>query len=772
MAYGLEYRSEWKMMNDTDIVRVSIFDTDTITDDPPTIVNMVPSGNPLTISIIDNDRDKYKAIKSRQAKIEVLTSNEVGFETFADGHDNKYRVEIRLHPDGANTAIFFGFLSLADNQEDFLPDPNVLVLTATDHLGMLKDIPMTMPSGANPSGKSKMIDYLTWCLRKTGLDLEVYSVNNLRHGSGNLTNAATFSASGNYFVTAGLLTDFFYAGQIITISGTTSNNGTFTVESVDNSGLITQVTLTTAITTGEVATGAAFVDETSQEYFYDHYLDAKTFEDEIGTCEDCYTVIEKILGYDCFITQYAGRWWIFRIDEWDLNDIYVLRYTYDGTVTSFEAGTTYNKSVGRGESLSPVLADWLVTADRPHKFDKLTYRYEMPREIPCNPEYERGDLIGDDGTEVVDDITYTRKKYNLDCWDKQWSSITGDQAATIDIQVKRLFNELDYEQYRYINIPQENTGKFHFIRSEAIPVEAGDKMTIDITRSLSANISGTSTYTDQCLQVRLYGSDGTYWTHHGRTSAPNEYPYWRQCFTEFEIDDLDLEWYVIEGDLDDDQRNQISLYDGETAPFPIDGEIQICVFASNLYRDDADTRIHKIDFEYIPRVNGTFKKYTGQYQKVTSDETRNIAKIDDEVFISDSPKPIYKGGIFRQISTYVFKLCKRWFPYNVFGLTLPQDGNVYAHPYGEVQIRSVFNQYRNANRVFTGSIKGLSGDWPDLIHKYTLTDTNPNTNDRFFMLASFEQNWKSGYMSGTWIEVYKEPGKGYSEDREFKYISQ
>ena len=111
MAYGLEYRSEWKMMNDTDIVRVSIFDTDTITDDPPTIVNMVPSGNPLLISIIDNDRDKYKAIKSRQAKIEVLTSNEVGFETFADGHDNKYRVEIRLNPDGDNTPLLFGFLS-------------------------------------------------------------------------------------------------------------------------------------------------------------------------------------------------------------------------------------------------------------------------------------------------------------------------------------------------------------------------------------------------------------------------------------------------------------------------------------------------------------------------------------------------------------------------------------------------------------------------------------------------------------------------------------
>ena len=772
MAYGLEYRSEWMMQNDTDIVRVSIFDTDLITDDLPVIVNMVPSGNPLTISIIDNDKDKYKAIKSRQAKIEVLTSNEVGFETFADASDNRYRVEIRLNPDGANTPLLFGFLSLADNQEDFLPDPNVLVLTATDHLGMIKDIPMTMPSGAVPSGKSKMIDYLSWCLRKTGLDLEIYVVNNLRHGSGELTNAATFSSAGNYFVTNSLLTNFFYPGQPLTISGTASNDGSFEVESVDNSGVVTQVTLTTAITVGEVAAGASFSDDTSNEYFYDHYLDAKTFEAEIGACEDCYQVIEKILGFDCFVTQYAGRWWIFRIDEWDTNDIYVTRYDYTGAFVSFEAGTTYNKSIGRGEDLSPVLADFLLMADRPHGSAKLTFNYEFPKEIPCNKEFERGDLIGDDGTEVVEDITYTRKKYELDCWDLLWSDVTGDQPATIDIEVKRLFNELDYEQSRYINIPQEVTGKFHFIRSESIPVMAGDKMTIDITRSLSADISGTTNYSDQCLQVRLYASDGTWWTHHGRTSTANDYPFWRQCMTEFEIDDLDLEWYVIEGDEEDDQRNHISLYDGETAPFPKDGEIKICVFQSNLYRPDADTHIHKIDFEYIPKINGTFSKYTGQYQKVTRSGSGYLAKIDDTVNVGDSPKPILKGGIFRQISTYVFKLAERWFPYNVFGLTLPQDGNDYAHPYGEVQIRSVFNQYRNANRIFSGSVAGLTEDWPDLIHKYSLTDVNPNTTDRFFMLASFEQNWKSGYFSGTWIEVYKAPGKSYTEDREFKYISQ
>jgi len=769
MSYGLEYRSEWLMMDDANIVRVSIFDTDTITDDPPTIVSLTPGGNPLVISVIDNDRDKYKPIKSKQAKIEVLTSSEVGFETFADGSDNKYYVEIRINPDGDNKALFIGYLSLADNQEDFLPDPNVLVLTATDHLGMLKDIPLTTSGGLNPSGKSKMIDYLSWSLRKTGYNLPIYVVNNLRHGMSELTAYSTFSFAGQYIVISGI-TEFFYIGQNITITGTTSNNGSVKVTNVDNTGLATVVYIDTAIVS-ETATAAVFTDDSSDEYFYNHYIDAKTFEDDIGTCENCYSVIEKILGYDCFVTQFNGAWWIFRIDEWDENQIYVTEYDYAGAFVSFHDPTDYNISLGRDETVSPRLADWLLTADRPYGMTKLTYNFELPREIPCNNDFERGDLIGDDGTEVVDEVTYIRKKYELDCWDKLWSSTTGDQAATIDIEVKRLFNEFDYEDSRYINFPQELTGKFHFIRSEAIPVTAGDKMTVDITRSLKDNISGTSVTTDQCLQVRLTADDGTYWTHHGRTSAANDYPRWRQCAAGFEIDDLDLEWYVIEEDLDDDQRLPVNLYDGETAPFPKDGTIQICVFASNLYRDDTDTRIHKIDFEYIPKINGTFAKFKGQHQKVTRTPASYFAKIDDTVYISDSPKPILKGGIFRQIDTYTFVLCKTWYPYNVFpgGLAGHYDS---CHPYGEVQIRSVFNQYRNANRIFTGTINGLNDNWPDMIYKYSITDLNFNTNGRYFMLSSFEQNWKSGFMSGTWVEVWQTPGKGYTEDREFKYISQ
>ena len=765
MAYGLIYRSEWKMMNDSTIIRVDICDTDTVTSDPPTIINMTPTGEPLVISIIDNDRNKYKQIKSRQAKIQVLTNDEIRFETFADAPDDKYIVYIYINPDTTSKTLFYGYLSLADNQVDFLPDPNVLVLTATDHLGMLKDIPLTTAGGLTPTGKNKMIEYLSWSLQKTGFQSPIYVVNNLRHGMSALTQSSTFSSSGQYITISGL-TEFFYIGQNLTISGTTSNNGTVAVTNVDNSGSNTKVYIDATII-AETAASAVYTDTSSDEKFYEHYLDAKTFEDEIGTCEDCYSVIEKILGYDCFITQYNGGWWIFRIDEWDQNQIYVTEYDYTGTYVSDHAPTDYNFTFGREEDNIPVLADMILESERPHGTVKLTYNYVNPKEIPCNVDFERGELIGDDGTEVVDDVTYTRKKYALDCWDKLYSGASGDEPATVDIKIKRLFNELDYEAARYVNIPAVS-GHFTFIMSEAIPVEVGDMFDFSVTRRLSGNPGGSGSYRDIGQQIRLYADDGTYWTCRGGNTGSGLPRIWSECDSTFTTNQRQ---FYFEGEQSDDQTEPMTTYDSEGLPFPRSGVVKLLAFQSSLWGASYDTKIDKVEFTYYPKINGTYSKYNGQYQKITRQPTKYLAKLDDTIYINDSPKPIFKGSIFRQVSTDIYKLTKTWWVYNVFptGLAGHYDA---SHTYGQVQIRSVMNQYRDAVRIFTGSINGLAYSWPDLIHKYAMSDVDNNTNDRYFMLVSFEQNWKTGFMQGTWIEVWKSPGKVYDDTREFKYISE
>lgn len=773
MAYGLEYRSEWAMMDGLNTVRVSIFDTDTLTDDPPTIVNLTPSGNPLLISIIDNDKNKYKAIKSRQAKIEVLTSSEIGFETFADAADNRYYVEIRLNPDTTNKGLFFGYLSLADNSEDFLPDPNILILTATDHLGMLKDIPLTTGAGLNPTGKSKMIDYLSWALRKTGLNLQIMAVNNLRHGTTSLTigasggpTQATFSFAGQYIV-IDAITSFFYVGQSLTISGTTSNNGSVTVTNVDTSSPSVTVVYIDAPIVSESATSCVFTDDTSDEYFYNHYLDAKTFEAEIGSCEDCYTVIEKILGHDCFVTQYNGQWWIFRIDEWDSNSIYVTEYDYLGAFVSFHSPTNYNIFIGRDEDIKPYLADWRLSAERPHGFTKLTFNYEYPKEIPCNKDFSAGDYIEDLTEEVVDGETMYPKSYQLSCWNFWKQDVPGgsDYHATPtlgEVFIKRIFNQYDYEFQRYVVMTYPTYPNPNIIESEGIEVSIGDKFDFGFDYRFSTDIDD-GPFTNSHSQIRLEGTDGSVYFLDGNGE-------WLLSDSTWSINYSFLQDYYNTDD--EDMSEWKSFYIQDIDRIPVDGKIFIVINWGNYSQlSSRELYIKDVSFTYYPFVNGSHTRYTGQYQKVTRNPEDYLAKLDETVYVSDSPKPILKGGIFRQIDVDTFKLCKVWYPYNVFpsGLSGSYDS---AHPYGEIQIRSVFNQYRDAYRIFEGSINGLTEDWPDLIHKYSILDVNPNTNNRYFMLSSFEQNWKTGLMSGVWMEVWKSPGKAYTEDREFKYISQ
>ena len=839
MKYGLEYRVEWMMMDDVTIVRASIFDTTVLIDDADevTVIPCTGSGNPLSISIIDSDRDKFKVIKSRQAKIEILTENGINFNTFS-GADNRWYVDIRINPDTDNKELFYGYLSLADNQVDFLPDPNVMVLTATDHLGMLKDIPLTNNLGNTPAGKFRIADYLSWMLKKTGLNLPFKIVNNLRHGSGEFTNAITFSASGQYFVTDDLITDYFYVGQRIVITGSASNNGTRTVTAVDNSGLVSQISIDATIVS-EVAPSVTFNDESSEVHFYDGvYIDAKTFESEIGECEDCYTVIEKILGKDCYITQYNGEWWIERLTELDDSGLYIANFDADGAFGSVTLSTDYNKSIGVVEDFYMALADMLLQADRPHGVGKLTYNYNYPLEVPCNVDFSRGDFIADLPDETIEGETFSAKSYEIDCWFLKRGIGSSSTTPTCSAYIKRLFNVLDYEVDRYavLTVPSSSTPPLNYIESEGIELTKKDRFNVNINYAWSSNASGGGVYTQQVAAIRLEGKDGTYWTMDDDGEWFQSDATWATNFKT-----LQDSWAV--NDVDESEFRTKSA---ESKDLPTTGSVYIMLISLNQNSNSVDDYdiYFNIDFNYIPYINGSYQKYSGQYHKIIREPESYLAKIEDEVYVSDSPKPLLKGGMFiprieslfsgslifangtsfnvsgnqtavfrigmtiiisgtsnnnitalitsvnyqlipdatavgvsvatvfetasATISYYNFILTSKFYDYHIY----PTGVAGYIKPYGEHQIRSVFNQYRNANRVFTGSVKGLSLEWCDIIHKYSLTDVNDNTNNRLFVLTTFEQNWKTGFWNGTLIECWNTDGRAFDDEREFKYITQ
>lgn len=772
--YGLEYRLEWLQASvkdgsdNSDItgrqIRVSIFKSSFLIadEDTPQVIALTPTGEPLTVSIVNNDRDKFNTIYSKQAVIRFKSDlyADKWVATFCDYPDNEWYVEIVDF--GTGNFIFKGFLMLSDMQQPFQPDPNIVELTASDHLGILKDFPLVDDDGNNPRGKYRIAELIAMSLKRTGLTLDIKVINNLRAGSGAMTVSSTsvgFDSASGYIGMGASFAGFFYPGQTIVVSGTTSNNGTFTVSSVVVN-VITFVFVNESVT-DETASNVTFQDSNSQGHIYDKcYLDALTFESEIDESEDPYTVLQKILGFDCFLVQWQGFWYIMRVDEFDNNSVFIASFDSDGSLDGIGGATSITKSVGRQEVVKFANGDTLLIPDRPYKSVRLNRNYRYPIESVCNIDFSRGDL--DDDTDPLD-ITY-----EIACWTLRRNLPGNYDTPDFTALIHRIFDENAYETERYITLtPTASTESastaVRYIESQAIPVQISDKFTVSIDYRLTHNEAGTAS--TRLMRAILAGDDGSYWIlDHDGTGQD---PVWRNTagWTLFTgAGDYDVD-FAVEG------WQTISV---EAPPLPVSGNLYIWLNQLNQDGsafDDHDLQYSNLRFTYIPLINGTYQRYTGHYNKVTraTNPTKYNATIDDEVFIGEMPKPLFKGALFL-LTGSAYTLAKNFYSSAQFSLGSPTD-LTFLHPYGWFQVQAVWNQYRSNVRSFDGSVLGLGEAWPDMLYKYSLTDTNPSTNNRYFMLISFSQNWKNQLWTALFIECYRtDTGRVYTDTFEYKYI--
>lgn len=755
-------------------IRVNISPTDILIPDvdTPVIHTLTGSGTPVVVSASNNSEDKFTQIRSKSAKIQFVSDSSIGLDsaTFSQGADDLWVCDIILQDTPAY--ILRGFLMMADNQQPFQPDPNYVTLTVTDHLAALKEVAWVDYAGANPIGKYKVGVCAAFALLKTGLALNMKVVNNLRAGSGQFTMSATFLGGGFNTITVAD-TKIFYAGQHLLITGTVSNNGALFVESVDSS---TQAkVINSLVSEGPVST--TFTDDNSTGHWYDKiYLDAKTFEKEIGLSEDCYTVLEKILGEDCYITQWKGEWWIFRVDEMEDNPVYVGTFDSNGLYVSTAAGTQYDYSVGFVEDSKFANADTLLRFVRPHQFIKETFRFDQPLEVPCNSNFVRGALNTT--------ISPFEKRYDLDCWTLR-AGFPGGYISVdgCTVYIQRNFNANNYESERFVVLTPRTTNESGssqptYIESSAIPVLINDKFTTEIDYRLVSFTAGLAS--QRLFRMILHGNDGSYWIL-GRPSdfaGSDDTPTWYDTalFTLFTaagkttVDFINEDWNTITW---------------EAPPCPVSGDLYMWVNQLNQNAaayDSHNIEYDNLSFTYIAYINGSYQSYSGQSSQIDRTQTGYLANRDKNVYISDSPAPILKGGLF-QYNNSAYWLFPNWLNAGSNGGTyigLPSTD--YLHPYGYIQAYAVWNQYKGYNNaltrgiginIFQGSVVGLTDNWPDLIYRFTLTDTNNQTNSRYFILISLEQDWKTCIWRATFVEVYNTViFKSYSDTLTFKYISQ
>jgi hypothetical protein len=768
---GIIYRIQQQYFHENTDVQtiVDISDTDNLIDDSddPEIRELVSSGNPLDLSVIDNEEDPLTPVKATQAICRFNSDSTYSMSTFLGGSDFRWLVHAYIGTD--DKTVFKGFLVKSQLRESFMPVPNIVELLATDGIGILKDIPLQNAAGENPRGVFKIMDLIAMIMAKTGLSLEFRVAFNIKLN-----------------------------GMVDDISIANAND---------------------------------------EHLFSNGYIDVKTLEKEIGLSEDCYTALKKFLGEEGFITQRQGMWWILRVDEIEdpTRGLYITSFDSDGQFVANLGEKTFRKDIVRStlnNTIQVINAATEVMASDQHKSVRLNYDYNTPIEIVANIDMNRGTLVQDLGTE---------KHYRPESWQPCRNTVGGNDVATGNIYVKKIFDAQGNITEKYLVL--EADSNFNLVISEPTYMHQKDIFVLSLERRLNADVAGSGHYRDEHVQVRLYGIDGTFWTHEGRSTV-NDVAQWVACTSTFSTNQ---KYFPIEGDASEDQRDSKNLYDGKCAPLPVDGYIRILLYQSAANGASQDTYFSNIKLEYQPYVGGSYLQYTGQYH-TTHQDGNFRTKREVDVFMSDSFKRLFKGALLRLDSwatvysgavdflsvnsfsmagfkildyqigqivrfsgstsnnitsrvtaiTYhvlttsteitiedatttetagavvvespVFVLAREFYNAAVFPAGPPSSD--YVHTYGEIQLFDVWNQFKNVMRVFQLVAQGCdlekldtdsNVDHVHVVHKWSISDPSPHTYHRYFLLMHFRQNWRTAEWSGTMREVFNlDVAKDYS----------
>jgi hypothetical protein len=740
-------------------------------DYPPTEIELEMADSPIVFQTVDNSEDKFTPIKSKSCTIRVLTNDEVNAMAFANGGDSQYKVQVAVGAE--DKVIFTGWLSISDLGQTFQPDPNILVLTATDGLGFLRDLPMSDDAGRFLTGPHPLIKYIAWALQKTGIQLDIWVQMNILEEN-------------------------------------------------------------------------AIYDYIEYHFYNNIYLNAQTFEAEIGTLESCFSVLEKILGEFCELSQDKNRWFIKSIDEAGNTEFRIGRFDYNGTPIDYQT-KNYLKLIGPTEDMAFMNDDARLSLQRPYKAVEQTFDYNYPIEIIENIAFDRGDLI--DGSNPLE------KTYELDNW-TVIQGVPGYYAApTSQAYINRVFNTFDYETDRYVVITPKSGQSYSlnlqtYARSEAFYIQEKDRFSVSIDWRLPNNIGPGGNGNCDLMKAVLHGDDGSWWILGVPTS-----------------DSLDYTWYdtnnwttntgkasvSVDFDIDLTEWQSVSW---EAPACPTDGKLYIWINQFNQLNttnDDVDIWYSNLNFSYIPYINGSYQRYSGQ-RHISEQSVDNKAVRENTIYMTDSPKKEIKGAMLRAVGGDILYNASAIFedgngvtldgfqtPYfdlnqyiritntsnnngtfriiainystitNKTVLTFVEatqsesttpliEGYNYLltdafydsikypgggvppediYPYGQHQNQAVWNQFNRVFTAFEATVDGLETDvtdtyglpdLPDLMHCYMQTDPHPATDKKQFKVLHYEQDTDNCEWGLYMIEVNDTNILKSYDGHSFKYV--
>lgn len=136
------------------------------------------AGSPLTITTGQTGQTRIESIKGSKASISFISLTDREFQDLFTSNSRQFRVDVKKE----GILIWRGWLVPDFWQEPYIAPPYVVELEATDGLGELKSADFVFENIYGPqfySGRMTHLEVIVLCLKRTGLDLPIYTAVNV-----------------------------------------------------------------------------------------------------------------------------------------------------------------------------------------------------------------------------------------------------------------------------------------------------------------------------------------------------------------------------------------------------------------------------------------------------------------------------------------------------------------------------------------------------------------------------------------------------------------
>lgn len=704
-----------------------------------TALELIPADTPCMVSELNSDQNIFSCIRAKEFRIKFVTDNNIypGINEFATNSDNDWKIDILF-----NGALWLtGFILTDQISEGWYTDNtnHYIELVATDNLGTLKKLSLKDMDGNDfvPTIKQFLIDIIKPALNQAIANLSINIFDNLFEvGFTDRTESVTTLYEGFNMLSATASTKefafyaaptYFHIGDTFVLTGTLSNDGTYTVTAVGPDLITAYITVLETVVDETYIEGVDF-EITHLKRENDSYqqcmVDMRTFTLSYNTFEDAYTVLTKILeSRNSVLFQHLGEWYIVRVSELFRSDVINgTRYSADGPITAI-INASWTANVNQSGDIIPVEQFMIKSFLNPVLSNKVTYNYRSYDELLCNEFFQRG-AIGLDTSSV--------KEYDVDCWGHYIVPLAGTNPSTVIFRRREVIDPATgviLENYIFLEHEPGTTGGGSFIRSEETQVNKDDKITISFNRRLKNGYVGNVREGVAVVMLRGYnsvnytfGDDGIW--HVANSTFSNA----RAIFLFVGSDENTGDWKEVK---------VTSEY------VPADGDLQVVLMESSQYnltgqesqfKDFKLTVLHYIEGKTAADVDGDYHKLT------LATQLKDTAEY--EVFLSDSPKYLFKGALFEADGVTLTRL---WYEADFPDTQYP------------IKRFNAIDHYRMSNRNMIKAegdfYKWVKGGEPiNSVQKITIT--NGDSNKRFLPAFIRDLDTSASRFSSLFIEVF------------------